>query len=54
MKQMIIAPPELEPYEKQRYINDLEYRLLVDLESSSERHARLRHLLNLAPYPPED
>ncbi len=46
-----ISPPELSPYDKQRYIDDLEYRLSIDLENVSERHARLRHLLDLAPYP---
>ena len=49
-----ISPPELSPYDKQRYIDDLEYRLLVDLDNVGERHARLRCLLNLAPYPPKD
>ncbi len=43
MKQ--IMPPELQPYDKQRYIKDLEYRLMIDLEDAAERHERLRLLL---------
>ena len=38
-------------YGKQRYIRDLSYRLLVDLEDAGERLQRLLHLLILAPYP---
>ena len=42
---MIITPPELTPYDRERYMNDLEYRLMVDLENIGERHERLRLLL---------
>jgi hypothetical protein len=49
MKQ--ILPPELQPYDRKRYIQDLEYRLMVDLEDQGERHQRLLHLLNAHPYP---
>ena len=48
---MQIQPPELMPYDKERYVNDLSYRLLIDLENQGERHQRLLHLLKLAPYP---
>lgn len=48
---MQIQPPELMPYDKDRYMNDLSYRLLVDLDDIGERHQRLLHLLKLAPYP---
>jgi len=49
MKQ--ILPPELQPYDRQRYIQDLEYRLMLDLEDAGERHQRLLHLLRGHPYP---
>lgn len=39
-------PPELQPYDKQRYVKDLEYRLMIDLESEGERHERLLLLFN--------
>lgn len=51
---MRILPPDLKAYDRDRYIRDLEYRLTIDLENAGERHARLRHLLNLAPYPPKN
>jgi len=43
---MRIIPPELKPYDRERYIKDLEYRLMVDLENIGERHERLMHLLS--------
>ena len=43
MKQ--ILPPELQPYDRKRYVRDLEYRLMIDLEDEGERHQRLLHLL---------
>ena len=30
MKQ--ILPPELQPYDRKRYVRDLEYRLIIDLK----------------------
>ncbi len=44
MKQ--ILPPELQPYDRQRYVKDLEYRLMIDLESEGDRHERLMLLFN--------
>ena len=44
MKQ--ILPPELQPYDRKRYVRDLEYRLMIDLENQGERHQRLLHLLH--------
>lgn len=41
---MRIIPPELKPYDRERYIKDLEYRLMVDLESEGDRHERLMYL----------
>ena len=43
MKQ--ILPPDLRPFDRERYIKDLEYRLMIDLEDAVERHDRLRLLL---------
>ena len=39
MKQ--ILPPELAPYDRKRYVKDLAYRLMIDLESEGDRHERL-------------
>ena len=39
MKQ--ILPPDLRPFDRERYIQDLEYRLMIDLESEGDRHERL-------------
>ena len=44
MKQ--ILPPELQAYDRKRYITDLEYRLMIDLESEGERQERLLLLFN--------
>ena len=41
---MRIIPPELKPYDRERYIKDLEYRLMVDLESEGDRRERLMYL----------
>ena len=49
MKQ--ILPPELQAYDRKRYVRDLEYRLMIDLENQGERHQRLLHLLHAYPYP---
>lgn len=48
---MFINPPELSPYDRERYISDLDYRLQIDLEDEGERHSRLLHLLKGIPYP---
>ena len=40
-----IMPPELTPFDRKRYVRDLEYRLMIDLENAAERHERLRLLL---------
>ena len=41
---MHIIPPELEPFDRRKYFDDIEYRELVDNETYGERHERL-HLL---------
>jgi hypothetical protein len=41
-----ILPPELQAYDRKRYIKDLEYRLMIDLESEGERQERLLLLFN--------
>jgi hypothetical protein len=41
---MRIIPPELTPYDRERYIKDLEYRLMIDLETEGDRHKRLMFL----------
>ena len=51
MERMIVTPPELQAYDRKRYVKDLEYRLMIDLENQGERHQRLLHLLNAHPYP---
>jgi len=43
---MNIIPPELQPYDRKRYLKDLEYRLMIDLEDQGERHERLLLLFN--------
>ena len=43
MKQ--ILPPDLRPFDRERYVQDLEYRLMIDLEDAVERHDHLRLLL---------
>ena len=43
---MQILPPDLRPFDRERYIKDLEYRLMLDLESEGERHERLLLLFN--------
>lgn len=44
MKQ--IMPPDLRPFDRKRYLNGLEYRLMIDLESEAERHERLKIFFN--------
>ena len=41
-----ILPPELQAYDRKRNITDLEYRLMIDLESEGERQERLLLLFN--------
>ena len=41
-----ILPPELQPYDRQRYVKDREYRLMIDLESEGDRQEHLMLLFN--------
>lgn len=43
---MIIRPPELLPYEPDRYYRDLEFRQQIDDEKIGERQLRLALLFN--------
>jgi hypothetical protein len=41
---MQILPPDLEPFNRDRYYSDLAYREECDLEIASERYERLKLL----------
>ena len=48
---MIIIPPELVPFNRQRYLSDLVYRTECDYENQAERADRINLLLRRNGYP---
>lgn len=43
---LVICPPELQPFNRQRYYTDITYRIECDAEVIGERHERLRLLFH--------
>ena len=43
---LVICPPELVPFDRKRYMSDLDYRFECDQEIYSERHNRMLQLFH--------
>lgn len=43
---LVICPPELQPFDRNRYFSDLNYRVECDEELIGERYERLRLLFH--------
>ncbi len=45
MKKLQIQPPDLRPFDRDRYTKDLAYRFEIDMENQVERCERIKLLL---------